>query len=312
MPFRSWLTGNLGVKISSLVLAFIVWIMVQGEITTKRVFHDVPYELEVASSMVVTQKDVDALRVTVSGPQEAMRDMVENSIRVKHDLKGIEKPGVVQFDLSPEDFKLSPRIQILDIYPNRLSVTLDFLIEKELPVKAHFVGKPERGFRVKDFVANPTVVKVIGPKQRLEKLMEIETLPILLTGRTRSFVQGIALKPLLSDDPRVELQHVDVYTRIEPDLAKRTLGGVTLSLLEGPKARVPVRFVKDEIEVTLEGSSDILEKMHASDLKAYVDVMDLKPGKYQLPVNVLPVRGLNVVESNPRVVEVEISEELVS
>lgn len=306
MKYLNWITRDFIIKFSSLVLSFIVWMMVQKEVTTTKTFHKVPYHLKIAANMVSTHQDVRAIKVTLTGPQEIMRDMSKNPIQITHDLKGVEKPGSVHFSLSEQDFTVPARTQILDFQPHQINVVLDELVEKELPVKVQFLGKPEKGFRVKDYVLNPTVVRVAGPKQELKERSEIETDAILLTGRTRSFVQTVALKPLVKKDLNRELQHVDVYVKLEEELPIKTFEQVPLNILQGGKIGSPVRFSKPFVKVTVEGTSDLLEKMRDGDLKAYVDITDLKTGKYQLPVNVVPLSGVTVLGVDPQVAEVDL------
>lgn len=306
MKFRNWITRDFAIKFSSILLAVVVWTMVQGEITTKRVFEGVPYQLEVSPSMVVVAQDVKNLRITLVGPQDVMRDAVRNPIQVLHRLRGITNPGAVQFTLSNEDFTIPARTQVADVSPKQLNVVLDQLVEKELPVKVQFMGKPEKGFQMRNFVVNPTVVKVAGPKQKLERLSEIETQSVLLTGRTRSFVQTIALKPLLKGRRGGKLQHVDVFVKVDQELSKKTLDHVRLTVLQEPGIETTVRFAISPVKITLEGSVDVVEKIRDSDFKAYVDVTDLKPGRYQLPVTVLPAQGLSILQIDPRIVDVEV------
>lgn len=312
MKFRNLFTSNLTIKFSSILLAVIVWMMVHGEITTTRVFHKIPYHLEIAPSMVVLKRDFKNLRLTLAGPQDVMRDITEKSIQVVHNLKEIEMPGAVQFSISDGDFNLPARTEVLEVHPKQINVVLDRLMEKELPVKVQFMGKPERGYQLRDFIVSPTVTRVIGPQQKFESLSQIETQPILLTGRTRSFVQTVALKPLISDDRLSETQYVDVYVKVEPELSKKILERVPVVLLQEPGIGTSVEFAKASIQVTLEGSSDLVEKLRDTDLKAYVDITDLKPGKYQLPIYIIPMPGLNILNFSPQAVEIEIVGETIS
>ncbi len=305
MKIPLWLHDNLLLKASSVLLAIVVWTMVRGEVRTTKVFHRVPYQLEIPSSMGIVEKSVRSLKITLAGPTDTMRDTLKNSIRVMHHLKGVQGPGAVQFPLTSEDFVLPTGVELLDVSPKYLNVVLDRLIDKELKVKPQFVGKPEQGFQIREHSVNPTIVKMTGPEGKLQKLTEIETQPILLTGRTRSFIQTVALKPLLDDIHHQKVQYVDVYVKIQTQLAKKTFEHVGLMTLQGSKGE-PVHFDPATVQVTLEGSSDFLEKISEGDIRAYVDVADLKSGKYQLPVNILPIQGASVVNIDPHVIEVEV------
>lgn len=307
-----FIAKNFFIKLASVLLAVIVWTMVQGEVTTTRDFSNVRYDLLVSPSMTVTNRDHGRLKVTLSGPKDIMRDITSPSIKVEHDLRGIKTAGAVVFTLDEEDFTIPSRVQITRIEPRRLNVALDQVVEKELPVKVRFMGRPERGYEVKDFIINPSVVRVTGPRSRLEKLKEIESHNILLTGRTRSFVQTVALKTLLREGRVGEIRHVDVYVKVEPELMQRVWEQVPLAIVQNPGVSVPVRCKISSVQVKAEGSRELVEKLRETDFRAYVDVSDLKPGDYQLPVSVIPVPGLLILSTAPGEVEVHIADRLES
>ena len=312
MKLQDLILSNLPIKISSIVLAAIVWTMVQREITTKRVFYGVPYRLDLSPSMVVVKSDAKTLRVTLAGPQDVIHDANKNSIQVVRNLMGIENAGSVHFALSDKDFTIPARAQILDVHPKQLEVVLDRLVEKELPVKVNFAGRPDKGYQVKDTVINPSVVDVIGPQKILEGLSQIKTQPILLSGRTRSFVQTVALEPIFEDNRSTQLKPVDVYVKIEQEWTERRFAQVSLVSLQGPLMGSSVRFSTPSVTVKAEGSRELIDKLRDSDVRAYVDTSDLKPGTYQLPVYVLPIQGLMIKAVEPKVVDVEITGKLES
>jgi YbbR domain-containing protein len=302
---RDWI-----IKLASILLAGVVWTMVQGEVTVQKAFEGVKYQLNLAPSMVITKAEVKTFRVVVSGPQDVIRDLKKNSIKISHGLKGVQTPGVVLFSIAKEDIIVPSRVQILSVSPRKLSVTLDKVVEKEVRVNVEFEGRPEEGLQMKDHVVNPTVVRIKGPEHILNGLKEIATDAIWLSGRTRSFVQTVSLKRIFDEDQNQELPHVDVFVKIEPKDMKTTLENVPVAVLQGKSLDSSVSISKSRVQVVLEGPESLVSKIRSSDMKAYVDVTDLKPGKYQLPVSFIPVQGANILEIKPAVVEIEIKRKL--
>jgi len=298
------------IKLASILLAVVVWTMVQGEVTVQKTFEGVKYQLNLDPSMVITNAEVKSFRVVVSGPQDVIRDFKKNSIKISHNLKGVQTPGVVLFSIAKEDISVPSRVQILSLSPRKLSVTLDRIVEKEVRVNVEFEGHPEEGLKMKDHVVNPTVVKIRGPERILSGLKEIPTDTVWLSGRTRSFVQTVSLKRIFDEGRNQELPHVDVFVKIEPKEMKITLENVPVAVLQEKNLDSTVSISKGRVQVVLEGPEGIVSKLRSSDLKAYVDVTDLKPGKYQLPVSLIPEQGVNVLEIKPAVVEIEIGRKL--
>ena len=305
-----FVTDDILTKMASVVLAVLVWFMVQGEVTTRRTMHGITYNLMVNKDMIVTRQEDEFLRVILSGPQEVIQELNKSAVRISHDLTSIRTPGAVVFSLLDQDIVIPPRTQIVSIHPKQLKVYLDQVMEKELPVKVKWVGQPESGFQVKDAVVNPDLVRIQGPKSALEQVTEIKTESVLLTGRSRSFVQSVGLERIVHEGPTEDLPDVDVYVRMEPIYSQLIFEKVPISILGLRSIESPIRLAEKEVEVVVAGSEEVLKKVQLEDLRAYVDVSGLKAGKYQVPISIMNIQNVELKSVKPNSVEVEIFDRL--
>ena len=190
---------NLGLKIVALALAAVTWFIVKTITSESRVIEDVPLEIRVEPGMSVVQSGANAVSVTLNGTREDVRQVQHGELRAVLDLTHEKTIGKdLQEELGPKTIKHPPRVRVVDVTPRWITVRIDQMIEKELPVQPQVTGEPISGYGVERVAIHPPAVRVRGLKSQLEKLSGIETLPIDLTGRRASFREWVELA---SQDP---------------------------------------------------------------------------------------------------------------
>ncbi|MEW6282222.1 MAG: CdaR family protein [Candidatus Eremiobacterota bacterium] len=80
--------------------------------------------------------------------------------------------------------------------------------------------------------------------------------------------------------------------------------------IEGRGPDVLVESPAEEVSVTLRGDRRDMEKVRTELISATVDVSDLSPGVYRLPVKVLPPGPVELVEQDPALVTLELAPRL--
>ena len=79
------------------------------------------------------------------------------------------------FTITPDSISLPPGIQLKNIIPETIEVTLDIPVRKELPVQIDWAGKLPGDLRIVEARLEPETVEVIGGKQVLENITTIYT-----------------------------------------------------------------------------------------------------------------------------------------
>jgi YbbR domain-containing protein len=183
----------------------------------------------------------------------------------------------------------------LKIEPESVHVTLDELIVKKMEIKAQFIGEPAFGYNLKttDIELNPNAVLVEGPKGQLEKLDAIRTERINLVGRTRSFRQTVSLD-LPANVKLIGEPLIDIYIPIQEESDEKIFENITVRILRPAAGYEKVDVNPAAISFTLKGAKKQLETITAEKLFAYVNVADLQPGDYDLPVEFFLPEGVAV------------------
>lgn len=209
---RAWFLDNLGLKLFSLGLAFLLWLMVINEQKAEEVMN-YPLKLRnVPAGMVIVNDVTGALSVKLRGPKSLLAGLTPDEIALDLGSRRLNE-GENYLSVRPVDIKVPRGIEVLGVTPARLRVVLEGAIEKGVKVVPRVKGVVAKGYSLRGMRVEPPEVKVVGARSLVATLNRVHTLPIDVEGKTRGF-QEEARVDLPS--PRLALkENRPVLVRIE-------------------------------------------------------------------------------------------------
>lgn len=196
---------NLGLKIVSLLLAFVLWFIVSAprrERVRERIVTTPVSLVALPPEFVITTDITGSVAVRVRGRQNDLRTVTPTTMEVPVDLSWVQQPGEVEITLRPQAISAPPDIEVVSILPNKIRFRIERLRQRAVPIRPFLVGDPPDGYLVGQATANPVSALVSGPASQILKLSEVATERIIMTGRTGTFVQNVAV---VSDSPLVRV-----------------------------------------------------------------------------------------------------------
>jgi YbbR domain-containing protein len=197
---------NPGLKLVSLVLACILWWYVsvprreqvrERAMTASLVFAGMP------SDLVITTPDIrSTVSVRVRGRKSDLRLLASQSLEASADLRSVTKPGEVEITIRPQHINVPENVEVVSIDPNKVRFRVEQLRQRAVPIRPYLEGIAPTGFIVGQATADPPLALCSGPASQLAKLAEVTTERIIMTGRTGTFVQSVAV---ISDTPLVRV-----------------------------------------------------------------------------------------------------------
>jgi len=295
---RDVLLRHWAIKLTSVFLAFLLWLAVRGEPPAERVI-TVPLEIIIPADMQITGERPGTVEVTLRGSANSMWfGQPFPSCRV--DL-GDATEGEHEIPLTPADVRV-PRaagIEVLSVRPARLSLTLEKTISRVLPIRV-VRGDPPLDLEVYGVKIDPPRVTITGPRSRVEKIREVPTENIPLSGQRES---------------------IRTYARLDiPDATVHAspAGPVQVSIQLGVRRqlqtvrRVPVvpddpsvTVVPSRISVRVLAPVSLEEKLTAADFSATVSTASLGPAQKSMRVKPevkhqgTTIPGLAIMEITP-------------
>ena len=191
---QKWILHNLGLKLLSVFLAILLWVVVLGEQKVD-VTMNVPLTLNLPTALMLVNDLPESLEVHLRGPKTLVTSLAPREVTFS------EPPGKLAEGENSipirEDMVRVPRgIQVVDVAPHRIHVVLEALSERDIEVSPRVEGTPAAGFVVRRVISVPARVRMSGPTSEIRRLTQVRTLPVNLSGQTASFSAQVLLEPV--------------------------------------------------------------------------------------------------------------------
>jgi YbbR domain-containing protein len=300
-----WFFGNLWLKILSLGLAMLLWMVVSGEETVERGLR-VPLELTQVPAGLEVLGDVPAtVDVRVRGASGTLSRVGNGDVVAVLDLH-TALSGRRLFPLTPDQVRVPFGVEIVQVLPSAVTMAFEPSASREVPIVPAVDGRPAPGFVVGPLSAEPSVVEVIGPDSAVKRATEVLTEPVSVAGARAPVKQSVILGLL---DPSLRLKTARsamVTVQILQAPLERTLRNQPVHLRNlGPNLQAEA--VPSAVDLTVRGNRDALGRVAADDLTAFIDLAGLGPGQYSLTVHADSSRDAGVTHVTPELVQVRIS-----
>jgi YbbR domain-containing protein len=276
-PFRDW-----GLKLAALGLGTLLWITVSGQQVERSVvvqlqFRNVPASLEIIGDAPHT---VD---VRLRGASGQISRLAATDVVATVDLTGT-RPGPRVFPLTADHISVPLGIEVKSVDPAAISLTLEKSTIAEVPVKPTVDGDPAPGFEVAEIISDPKRTRIIGPESHVKELPPVVTERISVEGARSSVTETVSMGPSDSTLRLVDARAARVTVRVAAAPVTR-FSGRPLSFRNLAPGRTAVAD-PSTITIPVRARRDVLTTLRDEQLKPYVDLAGLAPGRYTLPVHV--------------------------
>jgi len=193
---------NLALKIVSVVLAALLWLIVSGEQTVERVlripleYTNIPEQLELVGE---TPTVVD---VRVRGSSGTLGRLSAGELAAVLDVR-TPRPGQRLYHLTGSEVRAPFGVEVVQVTPSSIGLLFEKSSAKTVPVLPVLEGQPAEGYIVDKVTADPAKVEIVGPASALKELTGAVTEAVSVEGATRTVVESVTVGPA---DPTVRLR----------------------------------------------------------------------------------------------------------
>jgi YbbR domain-containing protein len=259
---------NWPLKLAAVVLATLLYVGLVVSQTTSVFPGIVPIETARQSSDVMVLSDLGSVRgIRYIAPEDLGLRIDASSFVAAVDLGDLEVTGA-PVSVSVHVTAVDPRVQVLDFEPRAITITIDRVISRTVPIEA-ILGDVPAGLQVGDPMLDVTTAEVRGPSTVVDRVDHAEArVPIDPSGidvdRDIDLVPvdvgGISLAPV-DVSPRAVHVRLAVFT----DRRTRTLP-VTPTVAGTPAAGFEViSVVVEPLVVSVEGDANDLANLDTAD-----------------------------------------------
>lgn len=241
-------------------------------------------------------------QVTITGAESVLAQ-VDRAVAQTGDVDGISEDTVLSANLVLYDANGNELNQSQienNLGKNGLSVSVEVLRVKSIPVVFDVTGAPAEGYKYTGCTSTPESVQVCGKSEDIDKMSEIDVPASLIdiSGASESVEMTVDIKPYLLEE--VELvdensANVTVTVKIEEEGTLSIDFMVSSIKLNNLAENLQVSYEPDaEITLRFTGDEDLLDTLDISNAVS-VDLGDYdEPGTYDVPVRVNLPAGISL------------------
>ncbi len=241
-------------------------------------------------------------QVTITGAESVLAQ-ADRAVAQTGDVDGISEDTVLSANLVLYDANGNELNQSQienNLGKNGLSVSVEVLRVKSIPVVFDVTGAPAEGYKYTGCTSTPESVQVCGKSEDIDKMSEIDVPASLIdiSGASESVEMTVDIKPYLPEE--VELvdensANVTVTVKIEEEGTLSIDFMVSSIKLNNLAENLQVSYEPDaEITLRFTGDEDLLDTLDISNAVS-VDLGDYdEPGTYDVPVRVNLPAGISL------------------
>ncbi len=219
---------NYGLAALALLLSTTLWVLVVNDQNPERVdIPDIQIPIEIAKVPpgLVVMSNVDPVRFKIRAPKDRWSSLRGSSFRASVDLSR-SGPGIEAVTVVPE--VSDSQVRVLEVIPSVVTVRLEEIQERTVPVKANLVGNVPFGYLYGALKVEPDAVVVSGPASLVQGV-EAASVDVRLEGITVDI--DSAFQPLPTDasgatvrSVRVTPQTVKVQVPVQQQVSYKQVG----------------------------------------------------------------------------------------
>jgi len=195
------------------------------------------------------------------------------------------------------------------VHPNRIKISLDEYILKNVPVVLNLVVNPAPGYvQIGESLITPSQIEIAGPEKELALINHVENVPDTLNGLTSSYRNSMELN---SFGGLVEYSHNFVEINIDiQNISERIIADIPVKIINVPK-KIRVFPSPQTISLTVIGGYSRIALLNSEDIDIIIDFnMWNSQKQFYEPKVVLPEDVLEWKDLSPKNLEIAVAREL--
>lgn len=188
----------LPIILTALILAIIVWISsVTSSDPNEVVTYTNPIPLTILGQnpdLIISEMSSSNVIITVRAPHSVHEQLSRNinSVNARLNLSGF---GAGTYEVTPEISTTYKPVQIVDISPAEIELTLEQITNKTFDIKLLLAGNLPISYEAQEPVLSTDTVQLLGPESKISEVFDVVA-NIDLTNVTSTISRNVDLRPI--------------------------------------------------------------------------------------------------------------------
>ncbi len=299
---KNHLVNHFGYKIVAVFLAVLTWYMVQGEEILEQ-NHTLLVTIKTPKGLKVDKGETILKDVTLKGTRALLAGINSKRPLQTEIIVPEGRTGRMNFRLDKDAIKGLDRHIDLQIHDPYVVIYVDFEMTRKLMVKEFLIGTPADGYRILNASIEPKYIKVSGLRSLVSLIKKIQTEPIDISGIKEKTTYNVNIESEILEKHQVNVSEVKVTLEVGEDIINKTYDEIPIDV-DGDGAKLLDKI--HSATITIQGTGSDLNFVEKSELRAFVDVRENKPGTYEKEVQVKIPGQTALIEVKPKTIKVEV------
>jgi hypothetical protein len=297
---------DLVLKLFSLCLGTVLWFFV---VAANQVEMNIKFPIELVNlpeNLVIYDQYQKELDVTVRGSRRILQELRTRNITRSIDLSDAV-PDTIVIANNLDSIPLPSSVSVLRLQPANITLSIDQLVQKHIPIHAVTEGEVSLGYRLEQIVLNPSKIVVSGPKTVVDPQLALKTYVINLDGLNHSTTLPVHLN--LSPELVNLIGETTVVAKIlvKENFVEKTIKKIPINVKD---AGVPVTVKPNSLTVKASIPESLIQETPVLSMlfRAYINAADVRlPRKLPVVVNGVTVPGhepITILSHTPQEVQV--------
>ncbi|GEM_PF-1230585 len=186
MSLKEKIVENILYKIISILCGIGLWFAVTGE-KNSDINIDIPLEFKnIPSQYIITNISDQKISLLLGGPSSLLKMITKKELSFPINLSDVQK-GKNEIHIYPHMLNLPHNVSVKIVTPSKVTINVDKIVTEVKPVIPKMDGKANKGFKIKDIIVEPNIIKIIGAENEIKKINVLKTEPINIEKRDTSF-----------------------------------------------------------------------------------------------------------------------------
>lgn len=297
---------NLALKIFSLVLAILFWIIIIAGQQTPYQFADAleikPFNLSEQLSLVTSLPKV---KIKILASKEILPKLTKQDFEAYIDLKNTQKgKQVLTVAVAPK----MPNVTVASINPSQVTVEIEKVAQKQVPILIFSKGTLAEGYKIEKLIPQIEKVQIKGAESIIKNISEVKGIVYLDGAESENFEKDVVLQAF--DKNGAEIKEIFIEPRnIKVDIAVLGLmieKSVDIKVItKGSPKNASISSVKsDPTAISIKGDKKSLEGIEYIETIA-IDITDAATTVEKYATLNLP-KGLSLIDESKNKIKVTI------
>ncbi len=289
-------------KVFALFSAVSLWFYVLNSEPLEMV-KEVPLSLMTPPGLAVANIVDQKIKIKIRGSRAFMQNLFQKDEKVYIDLRDPLYKDKKSFDvhLSASNIQVPFGVEVLEVNPHQLTVTLDREISKEVPIRLQMVGDLGQDLRLIRQEVEPSKVMITGPIEVLRGLTQLRTTAVQMNLLDGDGELRLTLQDL---DPRVKLSHegplVFRYS-LKAQNANLTLKNIKIRFLASRQD-----FSTRQRDVSIDVLAPEGRLIRESEVQVIADIPEEGRGNLAVKLRAMLPEGVHLLQIHPETINVRV------